>query len=124
MTQKFQRVSRILGCHDIDLPEYAERPERDVFEVAYGRGDHVEDAFRHAAPTGPRREEDVLRFSPSLYSQELSQFPVGLYHLFHVVAGELPAVFAFRCSLELYPDRFLRLDLLQLRLFAELKPLL
>ncbi len=40
MREQTGRAPRILRGHDVGLPEDAQRPERDVLEVADGRGDH------------------------------------------------------------------------------------
>lgn len=42
MRQQPSRAPRILRSDEVDLPEHTQRPERDVFEIADGRGDEEE----------------------------------------------------------------------------------
>ena len=62
MSKKIRSAAGVLGRDEVDLLEDADRPQREIFKVADGRGDHVEGAghARYRASTGAGRR--ILSF--------------------------------------------------------------
>lgn len=48
--EKARRVSRVFGGDDIYFSQHAQRPQRDIFQIADGCGHDMEHCIRHIIP--------------------------------------------------------------------------